>query len=339
MFDKFMQRYAHELDAMMRETVDLLSPNTPNFDVMIRYPLGWVDENNQPHERQTGKRIRPMFLLLCTEAAGGDWKQALPAAAAVELIHNFSLVHDDIQDNSPIRHGRPTVWQIWGLPNAINAGDVLFSLAYASLTRLNDKGDLPADLTLQAWKIFNETNLELTRGQHLDMYFETQSRVSIDEYISMISGKSAALLAACAEIGALVATHNLRLAARYASFALNLGIAFQIRDDILGIWGNPDVTGKSTATDIVSRKKSLPVLYGLSKSERLAEIYRQSELTDADVTEAVAILDSLEAQTYTRSMETQYYEKALAELDEADPQGEAAGWLRQFVNALFQRDY
>ncbi len=338
MFDNFMQRYSDALDTTMRETVDLLPAETPGFEVMSRYPLGWVNQDNQPHERQTGKRIRPMFLLLCTEAAGGDWQQALPAASAVELIHNFSLIHDDIQDDSPIRHGRPTVWKVWGVPNAINAGDVLFSLAYASLSNLSERG-VPAEIILQAWKILNHTNIELTRGQHLDMYFEKQDHVTIEEYVSMISGKSAALLSACAEIGALIATQDKNLAQRYADFALNLGIAFQIRDDILGIWGNPDVTGKSTATDIVSRKKSLPVLYGLTQSDRLATIYQKPELTDADVAEAVTILDSLDAQGYTRSMETTYYESALTALDGANPQGQAAKWLHQFVNALFERNY
>jgi geranylgeranyl diphosphate synthase type I len=283
-----MQRYSADLDATMRRIVDLLPDNAPGFGVMARYPLGWVNEHNQPYSRTTGKRIRPLFLLLCTEAAGGDWQQALPAAAAVELLHNFSLIHDDIQDDSPIRHGRPTVWKVWGLPNAINAGDALFSLSYTALEELSSTG-VPPDVLVKIWRIFNKTNIELTRGQHLDMRFEKQPVVSIEEYISMISGKSAALLATCAQIGALVATGDEVLAAQYATFALNMGIAFQIRDDILGIWGDPNVTGKSAATDIISRKKSLPVLYSLTKSEHLATIYQRDQLDNLAVMEAVEI--------------------------------------------------
>ena len=333
-----MQRYAADLDATMRSVVALLSNDAPGFGVMVRYAMGWVDENDQPYSQLTGKRTRPLFLLLCTEAAGGNWRQALPAAAAVELLHNFSLIHDDIQDDSPIRHGRPTVWKIWGNSNAINAGDALFSLAYCALERLSDTGVAPETL-VKIWRVFNKTNLELTRGQHLDMRFEKQDSVSVDDYVSMITGKSAALLGACAQIGALIATGNDKIAEEYATFALNMGIAFQIRDDILGIWGNPDLTGKSTATDIISRKKSLPVLYALTKSKPLADIYQREQLSDDDVTKAVAILDKLGAQKYTQEMETHFYEKAIQALNQAEPEGEAAGGVRKFVDILFQRSY
>lgn len=332
-----MQRYGGEVDRFMRDTVNQLSPDAPGFAIMARYPLGWVDEHDQPYHQITGKRIRPLFLLLCNEAAGGDWHHALPAAAAVEILHNFSLVHDDIQDDSPIRHGRSTVWKIWGVANAINAGDALFSLAYTALEQLSQS--TTPEITIKSWRIFNATNLELTRGQHLDMRFEHQADIHVDDYISMITGKSAALLAACAQMGALIATGDDDLAARYGEFALNLGIAFQIRDDILGIWGDPQVTGKSAATDIRSRKKSLPVLYALGQDDRLAKIYQKPLLDDEDVREAIAILDSLSAQDYTMQLETQYHQHATDSLHQANPQGEAAEMLQKFIDTLFQRSY
>jgi geranylgeranyl diphosphate synthase type I len=336
LFEQFKQRYAHELDAAMRQVV-AMTPDAPDLPVMLTYPLGWVDEFNQPYDGSTGKRIRPLFLLLCTEAAGGDWREAVYAAAAVELLHNFSLVHDDIQDDSPLRHNRPTVWKIWGIANAINAGDLLFTLAFVALQQLSTI-DLPPEILIEIWAIFNRTNLELTRGQHLDMRFEQQSTVAIDDYISMIKGKSAALLATCAQIGALIASHDFELAERYADFALNLGVAFQIRDDILGIWGDEAVTGKSTATDILSKKKSLPVLYGLERSQELVAIYRQDHLQPADVERAVSELERCGARDYTREVETTYYNAALAALSAANPQGAAADGLRQFVSALFNRE-
>jgi geranylgeranyl diphosphate synthase, type I len=273
MFEQFAQRYASELDATMRELAALVPHEASGLDVMVQYPFGWVDESGQPYAGMAGKRIRPMFLLLCAEAAGGDWHQALYAAAAVEYLHNFSLIHDDIQDDSPLRHNRPTVWKIWGIANAINAGDVLFSLAFTALQKLREAG-IPPEVILEIWGIFNRTNLELTRGQHLDMQFEHRPNVPIDDYISMIKGKSAALLATCAQMGALIATHDEALSRRYAEFALNMGVAFQIRDDILGIWGDAAVTGKSTATDILSKKKSLPVLFGLERSHSLSKFTR-----------------------------------------------------------------
>lgn len=337
-FSQLLQRYAVDLDQTMRQVVSHLAPDFPTFQVMVHYPLGWSDEHGQPYTGQVGKRLRPLFLLLCTEAAGGDWHQALPAAAAVELLHNFSLVHDDIQDASPLRHGRATVWRVWGTAHAINAGDALFSLAFVALEQLSQRGVEPVTL-IRVWRVFNRTNLELTRGQHLDMLYETQDRVSVDEYLSMVLGKSAALLGACAQIGALIATGNEPLAQIYGEFALNLGLAFQIRDDILGIWGDPAVTGKSAATDIASRKKSLPVLYGLSRSPDLVRIYSQEKLTQADVEQAVLLLDNAGARDYALQVEAEYYNRAVVALERAQPQGAAADWLRQFLLGLLQRSY
>ena len=327
-------RYLTELDATMRRVVDDMV-TAPDFGVMLRYPLGWVNQDGQPYNHPTGKRIRPILLLLATEATGGDYQAALPAAAAVELLHNFSLVHDDIEDDSPTRHGRPTVWMLWGRANAINAGDALFALAYGAMQRL----PIPPEIALKVWGIFNATNIELTRGQHMDMRFEKQKNVSVDEYISMIRGKSAALVAACAQIGALIGSHDDETAAHFAEFGLNLGLAFQIRDDILGIWGDPAVTGKSAATDILSRKKSLPVLYGLGQSAELVELYGREPFGQEEVNAAVSILDAVGAQATTIAYETRFYNQAIEALERATPQGTAAVGLRKLTESLFQRAY
>lgn len=338
MFEQLLSRYAADLDSAMRRVVDQISPEVSKLATMARYPLGWEDEAGRPYAGQVGKRIRPLFLLLCTEAAGGDWKRALPAAAAVELLHNFSLIHDDIQDQSPVRHNRPTVWQVWGIAHAINAGDLLFSLSFCALEDLSQQ-EIAPETVLRIWEVFNNTNLELTRGQYLDMSFEARSQVTIDEYLSMIRGKSAALLAACAQIGALIATGNHALAETYGEFALNLGIAFQIRDDILGIWGDPTITGKSAATDIISRKKSLPALYGLSRSAAFADLYQREDFSAQNVLTAVNLLDEINAREYALEIEAQYFARAHDALERAAPQGESASWLNAFVEALFRRTY
>jgi len=338
MLTSFFERYLPDIDRYMRMIV-ASQPNQPDdMGIMLQYALGWVDQNGEPYNIPTGKRIRPVLLLLCVEAAGGDWKAALPAAAAVELLHNFSLIHDDIQDDSPLRHNRPTVWKVWGQANAINVGDALFTMAYDSLQRLSDNGTVP-EILIQIWHIFNKTMLELTRGQHLDMRFEHQASVTTDEYISMITGKSAALLAACAQMGALIGCSDPQLAQYYADFGLNLGIAFQIRDDILGIWGDPSVTGKSAATDILSRKKSLPVLYGLDNSVALAGIYQRATFEQGDVDEAIDALNTVNAQEFTRQSEEGYYNTALSSIEAANPQGQASEWIMQLVNSLFERNY
>jgi geranylgeranyl diphosphate synthase type I len=330
------QRYLSEFDTYMRSIVDAQQDLPTDFAVMLRYALGWVDEHDQPYALPTGKRIRPILLLICAESCGGNWRTALPAAASVELLHNFSLIHDDIQDESDTRHNRPTVWKIWGRSNAINAGDAMFAMAYVALASLQ-QNSLESDRVIRIWEIFNQTALELTRGQHLDMRFEHQDKVTVDEYVWMIKGKSAALLAACTQLGALIVSGSRKVANLYRDFGLNLGIAFQIHDDILGIWGNPDVTGKSTATDILSRKKSLPVLYGLQESAELNAIYGKGALSEGDVAEAVSVLNTIGAQEYAHQEEARYYQRALDLLEQANPQGEPGKWLNQIVIDLFQR--
>ena len=333
----FLQQRAKDLDITLRQIVSTVPDDVPGLGVMLRYPLGWVDQNDRPYGRPTGKRIRPLLLLLCAESADGDWHKALPAAAAIELLHNFSLVHDDIQDNSPTRHGRPTVWKIWGRSNAVNVGDALFSLAHVALEKLSETG-ISADTVLEVWHIFNQTTLKLTRGQHLDMRFESQAHVTIDDYLAMIEGKSAALLSASAQIGVMIAINDKDAAFHYAEFALNLGMAFQIRDDILGIWGDPNVTGKSAATDILARKKSLPILYGLSKSEELVAIYANEVIQETDVERAAEILDRVGAEDYVLEEEARYSRLATEFLEAADPKGEAATQLLKLVDDLLMRN-
>jgi geranylgeranyl diphosphate synthase, type I len=333
-------RYLPKLDQYMRHIVTEQHEYPHDFSVMLQYAMGWVEADGIAYDKPTGKRIRPVLLLLCTEAANGNWQTALPCAAAVELLHNFSLIHDDVQDDSPLRHNRPTVWKLWGIANAINAGDALFSLSFRSLETLTHHTELLPETILKVWHIYNRTTLELTRGQHLDMRFEKQSLVTSDEYISMISGKSAALISACAEMGALIGSHDSKRASAFAEFGLNLGIAFQIHDDILGIWGDPKQTGKSVATDIVSRKKSLPVLYGLSQSAALVDIYnRPSSMTDEMVLRAVELLDQADARAYARTTEDEYYEKAIAALNRAEPETTALAGLNGIVDTLFDRQY
>jgi geranylgeranyl diphosphate synthase type I len=330
----FAGRALPELDSLLRELVGS-APATAGFRLLLEYPLGWVTADGALREQPGGKRVRPLLLLLCAEAAGGDWQAALPAAAAVELLHNFSLIHDDIEDASPLRHGRPTVWKQWGVANAINAGDAMFALAYSALARL---ADTTSDaVALQAWIIFNQMNLDLTLGQHLDMRFETQTGVTTDDYLGMIEGKSAALLAASAQMGALIGGANAQTAEHYRQFGLNLGLAFQIRDDILGVWGDPEVTGKSAATDILARKKALPALYGLAHSDELRALYERDSFDDADVLRAVALLDAAGAREYAAGLEADYHQRALAALEAAHLAGDAARALSGLLDALLGR--
>jgi geranylgeranyl diphosphate synthase type I len=300
---------------------------------MLAYHLGWEGEGASPEAR--GKRIRPLLLLLTCAAAGGEWQRALPAAAAVELIHNFSLIHDDIQDNSPLRRGRPTVWKRWGIPQAINSGDAMLTLAHLSALRL--AGTISTEVALQAGIIFQGACLQLTRGQYLDLSYEARGALSLDDYWTMVSGKTAALLSTCTEVGALTAQVNPGSRAHYRRFGHSLGLAFQALDDILGIWGDAASTGKSIESDLLAGKKSLPVLYGLEQNGPFARRWSQGPLQVEEIAGMAAQLEAEGGRDYAQEAASQLTAAALKALAEADPQGEAGQALMELAGRLLRR--
>lgn len=320
-------------DELRRHVARLDQPRTREFHEMMTYHLGWTGEGAGPEA--SGKRIRPLLLLLVNAAAGGDWRKALPAAAAVELIHNFSLIHDDIEDNSDLRRGRPTVWKRWGLAQGVNAGDGMFVLSGLAACALAQSH--PPEVALEAVRILQETCLDLTRGQFLDISYEGRQDLTVEDYWPMIAGKTAALLAAAATTGALLAGVEESTRRAYAEFAHALGLAFQIRDDILGIWGDPQVTGKSAQSDLVAGKKSLPVLYGLERNGAFAKRWRQGAIRPEEANAMADLLAREGAQLRALQTADQLTDLALDALKMADPQGEAGAALHDLARKLLQR--
>lgn len=239
---------------------------------IFRYHLGLDD----PTEKQ-GKRLRAILTLLCCEGTGTEWRTALPAAAAIELIHNFSLIHDDIEDNGAIRRGKTAVWKHWGLAKGLNAGDAMFALAFQSLGQLRD--NVRNEITLDAFELLGETCLKLTNGQHMDIDFESRDSVELVEYLEMISGKTAALFSCCTRMGALIGGLDHGEQTKFSQYGQSLGMAFQIYDDWLGVWGNPILTGKTATGDIIERKKTMPIILGLKKSPRFAVAFREENIS------------------------------------------------------------
>lgn len=319
---------------LQKQVSRLDTPHTKPFHEMLTYHMGWTGEGAGPEA--TGKRIRPLMVLLTTAACGGEWQKALPAAAAVELVHNFSLVHDDIQDNSPKRRGRDTVWVKWSAPMAINAGDALFVLSNQAIIDL--KENYPADIVVKAAEILHGTCLELTRGQFMDMSYEERTDLSTDDYWPMIAGKTAALLSVCCHLGALLGGADETQQDAYRSFGQYLGLAFQVQDDILGIWGNETVTGKSAASDLVEGKNSLPVLAGLSVNKKFAERWRQGPIHAFEVEEMAKLLATEGGYVTAHEASKQMTDLALLNLREADPQGEAGNALFNLAEKLLKRE-
>ena len=329
------------LPALNREMKDVFQVNNSPptlFYGMMHYHMGWVDADMQPIAIYAGKQIRPLMCMLACAAAGGNWRQAVPAAAAVEILHNFSLVHDDIEDDSPTRRSRETVWKLWGVPQAINTGDAMFAISHLAMNRLIERG-VPADIVVQALRRFDETCVRLTQGQHADMDFETRDHVTTDEYIDMIMGKTAVLVSLSMELGALIAGADASTVQNYAQFGLDLGLAFQVIDDILGIWGDEEKIGKSASTDITTKKKTLPVLYGLEQSQNLRNLYATAKSNDAFVEQVVALLEENGADTYAKKKATAYSHSALKNIEGANPQGDAGQALYQLADMLLKRDF
>lgn len=341
MIEEILSHYLPPIEAEMRRVLNLPGDLLAGHYGMLRYHMGWVDQHLQPVQVNSGKRVRPVLVLLACEATGSPADQALPAAAAVELLHNFSLIHDDIEDDSSTRRHRPTVWALWGRPQAINAGDAMFTLARTALTGLIASG-LSAERTLEAFHIFDETCLRLTEGQYLDMSFENQMDVTVDAYLTMIAGKTAALVGASLELGALIGGSESDQRQHLAEFGRNLGLAFQIQDDILGIWGDEALTGKSAESDILTRKKSLPVIYALRSPEvgpALARRYTQS-MDIADIPEVLELLLRAGARQYTEQMAQQATDRALEALQASGvlSEGNRAGLaLLELAKALLER--
>ncbi len=281
---------------------------------MVRYHMGL--DGDAPR----GKRMRPLIGLLAYQSIAGDHAAALPGAAAVEMGHNFSLVHDDIEDRGAERRHRPALWTVWGTAQAINTGDTLFTLSRMALYRLQEEGFDDARI-LRLMRLYDETCLALCEGQFMDIWTsEHDEWMSVDYYFDMIGRKTASLIAGSAEAGAVLATDDEAVIGAYRRFGWALGLAFQVNDDLLGIWGDVAATGKATS-DITTRKKTLPLIYALAEAtgddqRRLRTMLAQDEVepAPAEVGDVLAILERVGARDYTRDQARAHRDRALAEL-------------------------
>lgn len=332
----FMELMLPEIEEELKKNVESVKQTgLDELHSMLAYHLGWEGEGAGPKAR--GKRIRPLLLLLTTASTGADWLNALPCAAAVELVHNFSLIHDDIQDKSPLRRGRPTIWMQWGIPQAINAGDSMFALAHTALQHLNDS--IPDKAKLKAHRIIPHACLILTQGQYLDLAYEQKGELSISDYWPMIRGKTASLLATCTELGALLGGANENEVNTYRLFGECLGLAFQVHDDILGIWGDSALTGKSAESDLITGKKSLPILYVLEKRNNFAKRWKREGVKPEEVMELAEELKREGAYDYAKSEAEKLTQKALEWLGKLNFENPATEALKELSKQLTSREH
>lgn len=285
-----------------------------------------------------GKRMRPALLLMACDLFGGNVDDALSAALAIEVFHNFTLVHDDIMDNAPLRRGRTTVHERWNKNVAILSGDMMLIEGYKLMMRVEDH------LLRPVMDIFNSTAVGVCEGQQFDMEFETRADVSIDEYIKMIRLKTAVVLGGALKIGALIGGAETKDAELLRDFGENLGIAFQLQDDILDVYGDPEKFGKQVGGDIISNKKT----YLLIKALELAKDHSATELNillasdQFDNVEKVKLVtdiyNSLDIRQHAKTEMQQYADKAFKALDAINLPDTHKQYLRNFADGLLVRE-
>jgi geranylgeranyl diphosphate synthase type I len=289
---------------------------TPEVRAVAAYHLGLTDAEGRP-TGSGGKALRPALALLSARAAGAEPKRGVPAAVAVELVHNFSLLHDDIMDGDVERRHRPTAWKVYGIGPAILAGDALLTLAQDLL--LEDGGQ-PGSW---AARCLSAAVLRLVGGQGSDLAFERRDDVTLPECLAMAGDKTAALMACACSIGAVYLGAPPALAMSLAAFGAHVGLAFQLTDDLLGIWGAPEVTGKPVRADLRARKKSLPVVAALtggsSQSRQLGELLnRPGTLSEEDLILAAKLVEEAGGKSWTENEADSQLAQAESCLNETD---------------------
>ncbi|HZD80835.1 MAG TPA: polyprenyl synthetase family protein [Actinomycetota bacterium] len=305
-----LPRAREMVEPALRACVDRLSPEIRR---VVGYHLGLADADGTPTGSLTGKAVRPALAFLSAEAAGAPAEVGLPGAVAVELIHNFSLLHDDVMDRDRERRHRPTAWTLFGVGAAITAGDALQTQAHELLL------DPPTPARVRAASALASATAKMIVGQAQDLSFESRLDVSPEESRRMCANKTGALLSCAASIGAILAEAPAPTVRALSEFGLHLGLAYQAIDDILGIWGRPEITGKPVANDLREHKKSLPVAEALSfggpASDRLHELLSDGSVNDGALQEAMGLLEGIGARPMAEREADREIEAALGALD------------------------
>lgn len=306
--------------------------NLPGYPKQLYDPISYIINLG-------GKRVRPLLVLMATELFGTDANESVHAAMAIEIFHNFTLVHDDIMDNAPLRRGQATVHEKWSTNVAILSGDVMMVEANKNLAKVN-----PVFLK-DALDTFNVTAQGVCEGQQLDMEFESRDDVSIEEYINMIKLKTAVLLGGALKLGAIIAGASAKDADLIEQFGENIGIAFQLHDDILDVYADPEKFGKQVGGDIIANKKTFLLLKALELAEGDAETALKTLISakafnaQEKVKSVRAVYDTLNIQQIAKEHMNYYRDKALALFEQINVSDETKADLLTLTNQLMDREY
>ena len=317
------------VEPALRAAVDRLHPR---LGLVASHHFGWRDEHGRPTEGGGGgKAVRATMVVQAARAVGGSFDDGLPGAVAIELVHNFSILHDDLMDRDERRRHRATAWALFGEADAILAGDALYNLAVAVLLESGERG-------VAAVRLLTSATNALIGGQAEDLGFEGRTDVTVEESLAMCAGKTGALMACASASGALLGGGAAAAVASLSDYGHHLGLAFQAVDDLLGVWGEPEETGKPAGNDLRQRKKSLPVAAALSSADgpRLEELLRRPNWDESALVEARELLERSGAKQMTSELADRELAAALAALENVDLEPEATlqlAALARFVTA------
>lgn len=316
-----------------REAVGRLAPGIRRA---AEYHLGWCEADGRPAGSDGGKCVRPALALLSAEAVGADGALSLPGGAAVELVHNFSLVHDDVMDADRERRHRPTLWTVFGISSAIIVGDALHALAYELLH------EVPGAPGRAATRALTLATSQMISGQAEDVAFESAPWVSVEACLAMAAGKTGAILACAASIGAILAGAPEETALALHSYGMHLGLSFQAVDDLLGIWGDPLRTGKPVAGDLRQHKKTLPVVAALASADghlpELSQLLGAVELSEEELARAVELIEACGGRAHATAEAARHLAAALACLERVPLEPAAVAELTHLAQFVTERE-
>ena len=301
----------------------------PSLQEMMFYALGFDPDGGL---LSGGKRLRPLFCCLTCGMLSGSHERALLYGAGLEMLHNFTLVHDDIEDNGDVRHNRPALWKRSGLALALNAGDMLYEIALSAIARAD------ADSGLNGLPRVMKMSEELFLGQHRDISFEDRTDIREEEYLQMVSGKTSALLGCSFALGAMAGGADEKTVAEFDHAGRQLGIAFQIRDDYLGTWGDSGVFGKSVSGDITEKKNTMAVVFTAARDPEFREKWAAYDGDPSRVREFAGMMERAGAPDYLTEQCVKYTEETIKTLSSFRNENEYRVLLYSLINSLVMRE-
>ncbi len=301
---------------------------------MMAYHLGWIDAQANPAINSTNLRILASLCMAANNAANGDASHSLPAAVATELVHNFYLIHNDLQDGNPQRNGKDALWWVWGPAQAINAGDGMHALARQSLFRLKARG-FSDEAVFHAIAMLDEASLKLCEGQFMDITFQERVDVSVKSYLKMIEDRTGAMMACALKLGALTASADSRIIDAFGKAGVKLSLAYQIQQDVSGLWRKTPEKSPAQAS-MLNKKKTMPVAYGMEKAgvrekRQIGEIYLKRVLENPDIQKVTSVLETLDVRQDCIKMAEQFYKESMSLVESTGLPSEELKELAQYL--------